>query len=66
MRTMESREPWQCEKSPTGAHYWLLESPDPDKITIEGKCRYCPEKRRFDEEKYSWLYPRKYDFEQVK
>ena len=27
-------KPWYCQKSPTGAHHWII-------IGQEGRCKYC-------------------------
>ena len=27
-------KPWYCQKSPTGAHHWII-------IRYEGRCKYC-------------------------
>ena len=34
-----------CSKSPTGAHWWKIGSPDGE-ISL-GVCRYCGEQRQF-------------------
>lgn len=37
---------YHCSKSPTGAHYWDIESPNGNML-VKGRCRYCPEAREF-------------------
>lgn len=27
-------EPWYCQQSPTGAHFWIF-------ATYQGRCKYC-------------------------
>ena len=34
-----------CPKSPTGSHWWYIETPDG--VTSEGVCHYCDEQREF-------------------
>ena len=34
-------------------HHWVIEPPEPDKATVRGKCKYCPEERDFA----AWLLP---------
>ena len=39
----EKEGKWQCSLSPSGSHYWLLNSRQ------EGKCKYCGECRVFND-----------------
>jgi len=41
----ESCNGYHCSPSPTGAHYWLV--PSPDGPYSEGECRYCRDRRLF-------------------
>lgn len=34
-------ESWYCQKSPTGAHYWIISN-------HTGNCRYCPATKEFN------------------
>jgi len=34
---------WKCSKSPTGAHYWIIES----RVMV---CKYCKERRKVPRE----------------
>jgi hypothetical protein len=37
----------RCEKSPTEAHHWILNSLGGSDTLIEGTCKYCGRERTF-------------------
>jgi hypothetical protein len=44
-----SSEVWKCEKSPTGAHHWQVETPATGEHTtgVWGKCKWCQVEREY-------------------
>jgi hypothetical protein len=41
---------WKCSKSPSGAHYWIIQS---GQMT----CKYCELSKPMDAQRYGWPRP---------
>jgi hypothetical protein len=41
---------WKCEKSPSGAHYWIIYS-------YEMTCKYCNGNKPINTNRFGWSKP---------
>jgi hypothetical protein len=41
---------WKCEKSPSGAHHWVVQS-------YEMTCRFCNDIKEINSARFGWTKP---------